>query len=113
MIGRVLGFAGVLIAVFASQTACAQDLSLADRAWIDKCISDRAAEKLDPIKLRELRLHAADRRGERAVYRDGVGALLPTCACDVQGRGRDAALASAQEWSQGDAKTFLWLMWRS
>ena len=52
MIGRVLGFAGVLIAVFASQTACAQDLSLADRAWIDKCISDRAAEKLDPIKLR-------------------------------------------------------------
>ena len=53
MIGRVLGFAGVLIAVFASQTACAQDLSPADAAWIDKCISDRAAEKLDPIKLRK------------------------------------------------------------
>lgn len=41
------------MAVTASGAASAGEPSAADIAWIDKCVADRALEKLDPVKLRK------------------------------------------------------------
>jgi hypothetical protein len=53
LIGRFLGLAGVLVDLTVSEAAYAEGLSPADKAWIDKCIADRAIEKNDPVKLRK------------------------------------------------------------
>jgi hypothetical protein len=49
----LLGLVGALIAVTACDGASAGAPSAADIAWIEKCISDRAIERNDPVKLRK------------------------------------------------------------
>jgi hypothetical protein len=84
----------VLGAALLSSPSYAAELTAADRAWIDTCISQRKASGEKPARLAEiLHLHGRDYRRQPAVRgRHLAGAGLSARAPDVL-EGRGAAIA--------------------